>query len=81
MLQPAFSAIARNSMKLTLAVNEGRTNYKLSVYRLESAANYYNFAAVSQFICLDSAVTIKTDVILWIKFYMTLAYYLPSYIE
>ena len=75
----AFSAVERDSAKMRLAVNEGKTKYMFStsrvVRRIDSritVANY-TFDTVKEFIYLGSAVTTKTDVSLEIKRSITLA--------
>ena len=69
----AFSAIERQSTKMGLAVNEGKTKYMLSTSRdvrcidSQNAVDNYTFDTVNEFIYLGSAITIKNDVSLEIK--------------
>ena len=64
----AFSAIERESTKMGLAVNEGKTKYMFSrsrdVRRIDSriTADNYTFDTVKEFIYLGFAVTTKNDV-------------------
>ena len=60
----AFSAIERQSTKMVVAVNEGKTNYMLStskgVRRIDSQIMAHNyFCTVKEFFYLDSAVTMS----------------------
>ena len=67
----AFSAIERESTKMGLAVNEGRTKYMLSTcrnaQRIDSkvTADNYTFETVKEFVYIGSAVTTKNEVVLW----------------
>ena len=64
----AFSAIERESTKMGLAVNEGKTKYMFStsrdVRRIDSriTADNYTFDTVKEFIYLGYAVSNKNDV-------------------
>ena len=75
----AFSAIERESTKMGLAVNEGKTKYKFmttrDVRRIDSqiTADNYTFGTVKEFIYFGSYVTTKNDVSLEIKLKITLA--------
>ena len=75
----AFSAIERESTKMGLAVNEGKTKYMLSTSRdarhidSQITADNYTFDTVKEFIYLGSAVTTRNDVSLEIKRRITLA--------
>ena len=75
----AFSAIERESSKMGLAVNEGKTKYMLSTSRdarridSQITADNYTFDTVKEVIYLGSAVTTKNDVSLEIKRIITLA--------
>ena len=75
----AFCAIARESAKICLAVNEGKTKYMPSTSGTESrmgsqiTANSYKFDVVKEFICLDTAINTNNDVSLEIKRRVTLA--------
>ena len=68
-----YGAIERDSTKISLAVNEGKTKYMFStsrdVRRIESriTVDNYTFDTVKEFIYLGSAVTTKNDVSLEIK--------------
>ena len=72
-----LSAIERESGKMGLAVNEGKTKYMLTwgVPRMGSqiTANSYNFDVVKEFIYLGTAIN-TTNVSLEIKRRVTLAY-------
>ena len=69
----AFSAIERESVKVGLALNKGKTKYMLTtsgiVPRMGSpiTANSYNFDVVKQFIYLGTAINTNNDVSLEIK--------------
>ena len=75
----AFSAIERETTKMDLAVNEGKTKHMLSTSRdvrhidSQFTGNNYTFDTVKEFIYLGSAVTTKNDVSLEIKSSYTLA--------
>ena len=64
----AFSAIERKSVKMALAVNEGKTKYMLTtsgvVPRMGSqiTANSYNFDVVKDFIYLGTAINTTNDI-------------------
>ena len=69
----AFSAIERESTKMGLAVNEGKTKYMFStsrdVLRIDSrvTTDNYTFDTAKKFFYLGSAVTTKNDASLDIK--------------
>ncbi|XP_051864248.1 uncharacterized protein LOC127566265 [Drosophila albomicans] len=69
----AFSAIEKESAKVGLAVNEGKTKYMLSTSRearrLDSqvVADNYMFEVVKEFTYLGTAINTKNDVSLEIK--------------
>ncbi|XP_060665548.1 uncharacterized protein LOC132797786 [Drosophila nasuta] len=75
----AFSAIEKESAKVGLAVNEGKTKYMLSTSRearrLDSqvVADNYMFEVVKEFTYLGTAINTKNDVSLEIKRRITLA--------
>jgi len=75
----AFNAIERESAKVGLAVNEGKTKFMICSSResqrlgTQLNADTYNFEVVKDFIYLGSAVTSKNDVSLEIKRRITLA--------
>ena len=64
----AFRALERESVKMGLAVNLGKTKYMLStsgvvpLMRSQITANSYNFDVVKEFIYLDSAINTNNDV-------------------
>ena len=64
----AFSAIERESAKMGLAVNEGKTKYMLTTsgvvprMRSQITANSYNFDVVKAFIYLGTAINTNNDV-------------------
>ena len=68
-----FSAIERESIKMSLAVNEGKTKYRLSTSRdvrhIDSriTAVYYALDTVKKFVSLGSAVAAKNIISLEIK--------------
>ena len=69
----AFSAIERESSKMGLAVNEGKTKYMLPTSGVvpckgsQITANSYNFDVVKDFICLGTDINTNNDVSLEIK--------------
>ena len=71
----AFSAIERASVKMWLAVNEGKTTYMLTTSRdvPQITPNSYTFDVVKEFICLGSAINTNNYVSLEIKLRVSLA--------
>ena len=75
----AFSAIERESAKMGLVVNEGKTKYMLSSCRgtrrigTEVSCDSYAFDVVEEFIYLGTAINANNDVSLEIKRRVTLA--------
>ena len=75
MCNAAFSAIQKESAKVGLIVNEGKTKYLLSTSRsvptnqqqAELFADSFTFEADSDFICLGSAITSGNESNLEIK--------------
>ena len=75
----AFSAIEKESSRVGLAVNEGKTKYMLSTTRntrrvgTHVIADNYTFEVVPEFIYLGTAVNSNNDISLEIKRRITLA--------
>ena len=75
----AFGALERESTKVGLAVNEGKTKHMFSISKdvrlVDSriSVDNYTFDTVKEFIYLGSAVTTQNDVSLEIKRRITLA--------
>ena len=73
-----FSAIERESTKIGLTVNEGKTKYMLSTSRdvrridPQITIDYYTFGTVKEFVYLGSAFGTKNDVSMEIERRITL---------